>query len=132
MKSGTYDLSRAHLMSSPTGRTRGPSAVMFSLSALPATSTTFFLRKTPITPSASSPLPMHPNAESSHPRWVRSVSVSTYLARRASPARLDMRAAAPPRRNRQLTTSMDRSLPMYQLLVMFSWLTTRMRRLGRA
>lgn len=45
---------------------------------------------------------------------------------------LERMAAAPPRRKRQLVTIMDRSLPWYQLLVTFSWLTMSTVELGRA
>ena len=45
---------------------------------------------------------------------------------------LERRAPAPPRRNRQLQTSMERSLPTYQFCVMFSWFTISAILLGRA
>ena len=45
---------------------------------------------------------------------------------------LDRSAPAPPRRKRQLQTSMERSLPTYQLLVMFSWFTISASLLGSA
>ena len=48
LKSGTYDLSRAALRSSPQGRTLGPREVMLALRARPATATTFLRRKTPL------------------------------------------------------------------------------------
>lgn len=67
----------------------------------------------PMTPSASSPLPMHPNASSCAPRCVRTVCVSWYLATLASAGWLLIRAHAPPRRKRQLTTSIERSWPTY-------------------
>ena len=44
----------------------------------------------------------------------------------------ETRAAPPPSLNRQLQTSMDLSLPVYQFWVMFSWLTMRHKVLGRA
>jgi hypothetical protein len=73
----------------------------------------------PMTPSASSPLPMHPNASSSAPRCVRTVCVSWYLAGLASAGWLDISAHAPPRRKRQLTTSIERSWPTYLFLLFF-------------
>lgn len=45
---------------------------------------------------------------------------------------LESRAPAPPRRKRQLQTSMERSLPTYQFWVMFSWFTIRASLLGIA
>ena len=45
---------------------------------------------------------------------------------------LERSAPAPPRRKRQLHTSMERSLPTYQFCVMFSWFTISASLLGRA
>ena len=45
---------------------------------------------------------------------------------------MDRKAAAPPALNKQFTTSIDLSCPLYQFWVMFSWFTTRTRVLGRA
>jgi hypothetical protein len=45
---------------------------------------------------------------------------------------LERRAPAPPRRKRQLQTSMERSLPTYQFWVMFSWFTISASLLGIA
>jgi hypothetical protein len=62
----------------------------------------------------------HPKHSSAAPLWVRTVW-SRYLA---SAARLDSSAVALPMRKMQLDNSMERSLPKYQLSVMFSVLTT--------
>ncbi|PKI46075.1 hypothetical protein CRG98_033530 [Punica granatum] len=51
-------------------------------------------------------------------------AINWYLDLRRSEARLDKRMAAPPIRNRQLETSIDRSFPKYQFSVIFSMLTT--------
>ena len=64
---------------------------------------------------------MHPNASSSLPACVLSLSSSSYLF--FASAKLVMIAAAPPALKRQFVTSIDRSRPSYQFAVMFSWLT---------
>uniref|UniRef100_A0A0A9F9A5 Uncharacterized protein n=1 Tax=Arundo donax TaxID=35708 RepID=A0A0A9F9A5_ARUDO len=109
---------------SDSGSTSGPSVVMLVLSASPATAIRSLDSDTPTRPPPSSSCVTHPKHRSSAPLCVRTVCTSSYLARRRSARRLESSTAAPPIRNRQLDTSFDRSLPEYQLSVMFSVLIT--------
>ncbi|BAS77557.1 Os02g0205700 [Oryza sativa Japonica Group] len=109
---------------SDSGRTRGPSVVMFVFSASPATAMRSLDSATPTLPSPSSSWVTQPKHLSSPPLCVRTVCTSSYLDRRLSDHLFDSRIAAPPIRKRQLDTSIDRSLPEYQLSVMFSMLMT--------
>ncbi|KAM3212159.1 hypothetical protein ACQJBY_065318 [Aegilops geniculata] len=115
---------------SDSGSTSGPRVVMLVLSASPATAIRSLESDTPTLPASSSCCVTQPKHLSSAPLWVRTVCTSSYLDRRRSERRLESRIAAPPIRNRQLDTSMDRSFPKYQLRVMFSMLMTSAYELG--
>ncbi|CAM0910141.1 unnamed protein product [Alopecurus aequalis] len=115
---------------SENGSTSGPSVVMLVLSASPATAIRSLESDTPTLPAPSSSCVTQPKHLSSAPLCVRTVCTSSYLDRRPSERLLESRIAAPPIRNRQLDTSIERSFPKYQLRVMFSMLMTSAYELG--
>nr|ACR34717.1 unknown [Zea mays] len=110
---------------SDNGSTNGPSVVMLVLSASPATAMRSLDSDTPILPISSSSCVTQPKHLSLAPLCVRTVCTSSYLDLRLSDRLFESRMAAPPIRNRQFDTSMDRLFPKYQFSVMFSMLITR-------
>uniref|UniRef100_A0A0A9CSP4 Uncharacterized protein n=1 Tax=Arundo donax TaxID=35708 RepID=A0A0A9CSP4_ARUDO len=105
---------------------------MLVLSASPATVMSSRASDTPTLPTSSSRWYTQLKHSSVAPLCVRTVWSSRYLARPASARLLDSNAAAPPMRKMQLESSIERSLPKYQLRVMFSVLRTTAYELGFA